>query len=87
LEWETLSKYTGNATYGDLTIASVAHIAQLVCLFVGYVAFMRLRNYYHKAAPLPGLAAQVIDPRTGGFNGGYVVRLILSEVHDLSILI
>ncbi|KAJ6588848.1 glycoside hydrolase family 47 protein [Mycena capillaripes] len=53
LEWFTLSKYTGNATYGDLTAKSVKHIANL-------------------PAPLPGLAAQGIDPTTGEFVGGYV---------------
>jgi hypothetical protein len=37
LEWFTLSKYTGNATYGNLTARSVKHIANLVrhlCLFL-----------------------------------------------------
>ncbi|KAJ7126138.1 glycoside hydrolase family 47 protein [Mycena epipterygia] len=53
LEWYTLSKYTHNATYANLTAKSVAHIANL-------------------AAPLPGLAAQGIDPATGNFVGGYV---------------
>ncbi|KAJ7927543.1 glycoside hydrolase family 47 protein [Mycena leptocephala] len=53
LEWFTLSKYTGNATYGNLTARSVKHIANL-------------------AAPLPGLAAQGIDPTSGNFVGGYV---------------
>ncbi|KXN84060.1 putative mannosyl-oligosaccharide alpha-1,2-mannosidase 1B [Leucoagaricus sp. SymC.cos] len=53
LEWATLSKYTGNGTYADLTVNALAHIAQL-------------------PAPLPGLAAQGIDPRTGQFVGGYV---------------
>lgn len=53
LEWETLSKYTGNATYANLVIGSVRHIAQL-------------------PAPLPGLAAQGIDPHTGQFVDGYV---------------
>ncbi|KAJ7485373.1 seven-hairpin glycosidase [Mycena latifolia] len=53
LEWWALSKYTNNATYGDLTARSVKHIANL-------------------AAPLPGLAAQGIDPTSGNFVGGYV---------------
>ncbi|KAJ6588148.1 glycoside hydrolase family 47 protein [Mycena capillaripes] len=53
LEWFTLSKYTGNTTYADLTARSVKHIARL-------------------AAPLPGLAAQGIDPTSGNFVGGYV---------------
>lgn len=53
LEWETLSKYTGNQTYAQLTEGAVRHIANL-------------------PAPLPGLAAQGIDPTTGGFVGGYV---------------
>ncbi|KAJ7686656.1 glycoside hydrolase family 47 protein [Mycena rosella] len=53
LEWFTLSKYTGNTTYADLTAKSVKHIANL-------------------AAPLPGLAAQGIDPTTGSAVGGYV---------------
>ncbi|KAF7324310.1 alpha-1,2-Mannosidase [Mycena venus] len=48
LEWFTLSKFTGNATYGDLTSKSVEHIANL-------------------PAPLPGLAAQLIDPTSGQF--------------------
>ncbi|EKM77281.1 hypothetical protein AGABI1DRAFT_86588 [Agaricus bisporus var. burnettii JB137-S8] len=56
LEWETLSKYTGNRTYADLAIKALAHIAELVCF----------------GAPLPKLAAQGIDPRTGAFVGGYV---------------
>ncbi|KAJ7359226.1 glycoside hydrolase family 47 protein [Mycena albidolilacea] len=53
LEWETLSKYTKNATYGKLATGAVKHIANL-------------------PAPLPGLAAQGIDPTTGAFVGGYV---------------
>ncbi|KAF8190449.1 glycoside hydrolase family 47 protein [Pholiota molesta] len=53
LEFETLTKYTGNQTYADLALKSAAHIANL-------------------AAPLPGLAAQGIDPSTGEFVGGYV---------------
>ncbi|KAK0458700.1 glycoside hydrolase family 47 protein [Desarmillaria tabescens] len=53
LEWETLSKYTGNNTYTQLTEGAVRHIANL-------------------PAPLPGLAAQGIDPTTGAFVGGYV---------------
>ncbi|KAJ7512675.1 glycoside hydrolase family 47 protein [Mycena galericulata] len=53
LEWYTLSKYTGNATYANLATNSVAHIANL-------------------AAPLPGLAAQGIDPASGDSVGGYV---------------
>lgn len=53
LEWETLTKYTRNSTYADLTLGALRHIAQL-------------------PAPLPGLAAQGIDPRTGEFVGGYV---------------
>ncbi|KAF7343284.1 alpha-1,2-Mannosidase [Mycena venus] len=53
LEWLTLSKYTNNATYANLTARSVKHIANL-------------------AAPLPGLAAQGIDPTSGNFVGGYV---------------
>ncbi|SJK98514.1 related to Mannosyl-oligosaccharide alpha-1,2-mannosidase precursor [Armillaria ostoyae] len=53
LEWETLTKYTGNKTYTQLTEGAVRQIANL-------------------PAPLPGLAAQGIDPTTGGFVGGYV---------------
>ncbi|KAJ7672429.1 glycoside hydrolase family 47 protein [Mycena polygramma] len=53
LEWLTLSKYTQNATYGDLAAKSAKHIATL-------------------ASPLPGLAAQGIDPTSGNFVGGYV---------------
>ncbi|KDR80123.1 hypothetical protein GALMADRAFT_223020 [Galerina marginata CBS 339.88] len=53
LEFETLSKHTGNQTYANLALKSVAHIANL-------------------AAPLPGLAAQGIDPASGSFVGGYV---------------
>ncbi|KAK0199195.1 seven-hairpin glycosidase [Desarmillaria ectypa] len=53
LEWETLTKYTGNNTYTQLTEGAVRHIANL-------------------PAPLPGLAAQGIDPTTGRFVGGYI---------------
>ncbi|KAF7360386.1 alpha-1,2-Mannosidase [Mycena venus] len=53
LEWQTLTKYTKNATYARLATGSVKHIANL-------------------PAPLPGLAAQGIDPTTGQFVGGYV---------------
>ncbi|KAJ7686657.1 glycoside hydrolase family 47 protein [Mycena rosella] len=53
LEWFTLSKYTGNTTYADLTAKSVKHIANL-------------------ASPLPGLAAQGIDPTSGNAVGSYV---------------
>ncbi|KAF8155649.1 glycoside hydrolase family 47 protein [Crassisporium funariophilum] len=53
LEFETLSKHTGNQTYANLALKSVLHVANL-------------------AAPLPGLAAQGIDPATGEFVGGYV---------------
>ncbi|KAF9010161.1 glycoside hydrolase family 47 protein [Cyathus striatus] len=53
LEWGTLTKYTGNQTYSNLTLRSVEHIANL-------------------PAPLPGLAAQGIDPASGSFVGGYV---------------
>ncbi|KAJ6541128.1 glycoside hydrolase family 47 protein [Mycena sp. CBHHK59/15] len=53
LEWFTLSKYTNNATYANLTAKSVKRIASL-------------------PAPLPGLAAQGIDPSSGQFVGGYV---------------
>jgi mannosyl-oligosaccharide alpha-1,2-mannosidase len=53
LEFETLTKYTGNQTYADLALKSVEHIANL-------------------AAPLPGLAAQGIDPATGDFVDAYV---------------
>ncbi|KAJ7185551.1 glycoside hydrolase family 47 protein [Mycena filopes] len=53
LEWYTLSKYTKNQTYADLTAKAVKHLAGL-------------------PAPLPGLAAQGIDPATGNFVGGYV---------------
>jgi mannosyl-oligosaccharide alpha-1,2-mannosidase len=53
IEWTTLSKFTGNATYGNLALESLTHIASL-------------------ADPLPGLAAQDIDPATGEFDGAYV---------------
>ncbi|KAJ3510034.1 hypothetical protein NLJ89_g4901 [Agrocybe chaxingu] len=53
LEWETLSKFTGNQTYADLVLTCVKHIANL-------------------PAPLPGLAAQGIDPMSGNFVGGYI---------------
>ncbi|KAF9051542.1 glycoside hydrolase family 47 protein [Panaeolus papilionaceus] len=53
LEFETLSKHTGNQTYASLAIGSLSHIANL-------------------PAPLPGLAAQGIDPASGAFVGGYV---------------
>ncbi|KAJ7914446.1 glycoside hydrolase family 47 protein [Mycena leptocephala] len=53
LEWFTLSKYTNNATYANLTAKSVKHIANL-------------------ASPLPGLAAQGIDPTSGKAVGAYV---------------
>ncbi|PPQ89224.1 hypothetical protein CVT25_001303 [Psilocybe cyanescens] len=53
LEFETLSKHTGNQTYANLALKSVSHIANL-------------------PAPLPGLAAQGIDPDNGQFVGGYV---------------
>jgi len=53
LEWETLTKYTGNSTYRTLTERALKHIATL-------------------PAPLPGLAAQGINPKTGAFIGGYV---------------
>ncbi|KAF8960356.1 glycoside hydrolase family 47 protein [Flammula alnicola] len=53
LEFETLTKHTGNQTYANLALKSVSHIANL-------------------ASPLPGLAAQGIDPSTGEFVGGYV---------------
>ncbi|PPQ72724.1 hypothetical protein CVT24_012558 [Panaeolus cyanescens] len=53
LEFETLSKHTGNQTYANLAIGSLSHIANL-------------------PAPLPGLAAQGIDPSSGNFVGGYV---------------
>ncbi|KAF9485017.1 seven-hairpin glycosidase [Pholiota conissans] len=53
LEFETLTKHTGNQTYADLALKSVRHIANLT-------------------APLPGLAAQGIDPTSGEFVGGYV---------------
>ncbi|KAJ7643767.1 glycoside hydrolase family 47 protein [Roridomyces roridus] len=48
LEWGALSKYTGNATYGQLTENAAIAVAEL-------------------AAPLPGLAPQVVDPNTGKF--------------------
>jgi mannosyl-oligosaccharide alpha-1,2-mannosidase len=53
LEFETLSKHTGNQTYANLALKSVLHIANL-------------------PSPLPGLAAQGIDPASGQFVGGYV---------------
>ncbi|KAJ7269964.1 glycoside hydrolase family 47 protein [Mycena rebaudengoi] len=53
LEWYMTSKYTKNATYGELAVGSLKHIANL-------------------PSPLPGLAAQGIDPASGNFNGGYV---------------
>ncbi|KAJ7616955.1 seven-hairpin glycosidase [Mycena polygramma] len=53
LEWSVLSKYTNNATYEDLAVKAVKHIANL-------------------AAPLPGLAPQIIDPATGEFVGAYI---------------
>lgn len=73
LEWETLSKYTGNRTYADLTIGALAHIAQLVC-FRFALLDLGIWLILSQPAPLPGLAAQGIDPRTGEFVGGYVVR-------------
>ncbi|KAF9568668.1 glycoside hydrolase family 47 protein [Agrocybe pediades] len=53
LEFETLSKHTGNQTYANLALKSVTHIANL-------------------PPPLPGLAAQGIDPASGNFVGGFV---------------
>ncbi|KIM46842.1 glycoside hydrolase family 47 protein [Hebeloma cylindrosporum] len=53
LEWETLSKHTGNQTYANLALKALSHIANL-------------------PAPLPGLAAQGINPATGSFVGGYI---------------
>lgn len=56
LEWSTLSKYTNNPRYRELTENAVKHIAGLT-------------------GPLPGLAAQGIDPASGEFVGSYVVCL------------
>ncbi|KAH8101109.1 glycoside hydrolase family 47 protein [Cristinia sonorae] len=53
LEWATLTKHTGNATYRRLAENSVRHIAGLT-------------------PPLPGLAAQGIDPTSGNFVGALV---------------
>ncbi|KAJ7509097.1 seven-hairpin glycosidase [Mycena galericulata] len=53
LEWAALTKYTNNATYGDLASKAVLHIASL-------------------PAPLPGLAAQNIDPTSGNFTDAYI---------------
>ncbi|KAL5522646.1 hypothetical protein ACEPAG_8664 [Sanghuangporus baumii] len=53
LEWSSLSKFTGNDTYRNLTEKSVRHIISL-------------------EDPLPGLAAQCIDPSSGEFTCGYV---------------
>jgi mannosyl-oligosaccharide alpha-1,2-mannosidase len=51
LEWFTLSKFTGNATYSDLTAKSVEHIANLV----RYVHLkLAVADISSKAAPLPG---------------------------------
>ncbi|KAJ7876397.1 glycoside hydrolase family 47 protein [Mycena leptocephala] len=57
LEWVTLSKFTGNATYSDLTAKSVEHIANLSL---------------HSSRPCLGLAARFIDPVSGQFDGAYV---------------
>ncbi|KAF9049289.1 seven-hairpin glycosidase [Hymenopellis radicata] len=53
LEWSTMTKYSGNATYTQLTEGALKHIATL-------------------PAPLPGLAAQGIDPSSGEFVGSSI---------------
>ncbi|KAJ8474678.1 hypothetical protein ONZ45_g15868 [Pleurotus djamor] len=53
LEWSTLTKHTGNATYANKAVGSLRHIATL-------------------PDPLPGLAAQGIDPATGKSVGAFV---------------
>lgn len=39
LEWETLSKYTKNATYGKLATGAVKHIANLVCRLLAILRY------------------------------------------------
>ncbi|KAJ8517937.1 hypothetical protein ONZ45_g4936 [Pleurotus djamor] len=53
LEWSTLTKHTGNATYANKAVGSLRHITTL-------------------PDPLPGLAAQGIDPATGKSVGAFV---------------
>ncbi|PFH48014.1 glycoside hydrolase family 47 protein [Amanita thiersii Skay4041] len=64
LEWETLTKYTSNQTYANLAIGALEHIANL--------SHVDDFSSCMQAAPLPGLAAQGINPATGQFVGGYV---------------
>ncbi|KAJ7573880.1 glycoside hydrolase family 47 protein [Mycena floridula] len=59
LEWATLSKLTGNATYGKLAEKSMRRIAKNASLLLS-------------PPPLPGLPAQEIDPSSGGAIGAYV---------------
>ncbi|KAJ7915172.1 seven-hairpin glycosidase [Mycena leptocephala] len=58
LEWFTVSKYTNNATYANLTAKSVKHIANLS-------GPLRDRSCL-------GLAAQGINPTSGKVVGAYV---------------
>ncbi|KAG1753648.1 glycoside hydrolase family 47 protein [Suillus paluster] len=53
LEWNRLSKHTGNSTYRELAEKSVQFMIQM-------------------PAPLPGMPAQGINPKTGDSIGGYV---------------
>lgn len=64
LEWATLSKYTGNSTYRALAEKSVKHIANLVCKYIRF-DFGQCLTAMLQPSPLPGLAAQGIDPATG----------------------
>ncbi|KAJ7115170.1 glycoside hydrolase [Mycena epipterygia] len=59
LEWTTLSKFTNNATYGDLALKAVEHIENLLAL-------------YSPTRFAPGLAARLIDPVSGEFDGAYI---------------
>ncbi|KAI3600436.1 glycoside hydrolase family 47 protein [Moniliophthora roreri] len=71
LEWATLSKYTGNDTYRRLAEGSARAIANIVSPLTNVELWMTLDGTY-QPAPLPGLAAQGIDPSTTSSVGGYI---------------
>ncbi|KAF5311118.1 hypothetical protein D9619_007980 [Psilocybe cf. subviscida] len=72
LEFETLSKHTGNQTYLGLALKSVSHIANLVCITLARQVLMPHQGCSRQLTLSSGLAAQGIDPASGEFVGGYV---------------
>ncbi|KAJ7221272.1 glycoside hydrolase, partial [Mycena pura] len=73
LEWFTLTQFTNNATYADLTAKSAIHIANLSSPLPGFCYtpnFSWMNQLTHPS--FLSLAAQLIDPASGAFQDATV---------------